>query len=111
MTDNQQKPASPFVASWIIRVIAFAFLGVWLFYVLYVDPTRGSVNLGVSRIYLSVSGLLILLVLAFNVVAGRVKSLEKRFKHLEQTHSHSQLRATPVNGKRVMFQVGYGFST
>ncbi len=67
-------------------------MGMWLFHVLYVDPTRGSVNLAVSRIYLSVSGLLILLVLAFNVVAGSVKSLEKRLKRLEQTHSHSQTR-------------------
>jgi hypothetical protein len=90
MADDRQKPSSPFVASWIIRVIAFTFMGIWLVYVLYVDPSRGSVNLAVSRIYLSVGGLLILLVLAFNVVAGGVKSLEERLKRLEQTHSQSQ---------------------
>lgn len=89
MADDQQKPPSPFVASWIIRGIAFTFIGIWLFHVLYVDPTRGSVNLAVSRIYLSVGGLFIFLAFAFNVVASSVKRLEKRLQRLEQTRTQS----------------------
>ena len=90
MADDQQKPTSPFVASWMIRGIAFTFLGIWLFHVLYVDPTRGSVNLAVSRIYLSVSGLFIFLALAFYIVASSVKRLEKRLQRLEQTNTVSK---------------------
>jgi hypothetical protein len=83
---DQQEPSSPFVASRIIRVIALTFMALWLFYVLYDDPTRGSVNLAVSRIYLSVGGLFIVLAVAFNAVASSVKILEERLKRLEQTH-------------------------
>jgi hypothetical protein len=65
VADDQQKRPSSFVASRIIRVIAFTFVVIWLLYVLYADPTRGSVNMAVSRTYLSLSGLFILLVFAF----------------------------------------------
>jgi hypothetical protein len=90
MADDQQKRPSSFVASRIIRVIAFTFLVIWLLYVLYGDPTRGSVNMAVSRTYLSLGGLFILLVFAFNAVASCVKILEERLKRLEETDTRSQ---------------------
>jgi len=67
----------------------------WLFYVLYDDPTRGSVNLAVSRIYLSVAGLFIVLAIALNAIASSVKMLEQRLQRLEQTHTQSQTRSDP----------------
>ena len=76
-----------------IRGIAFTFIGIWLFHVLYVDPTRGSLSLAVSRIYLSLGGLFIVLLFAFNVVASSVRRLEKRLQRLEQTHTQSQNQA------------------
>jgi hypothetical protein len=88
--DDRQKSSSPFVASRTIRVGALTFVAIWLFYVLYDDPTRGSINLAVSRIYLSVSGLCIVLALAFNAVASSVKILEERLKRLEQTQTQNQ---------------------
>ena len=93
MAQDPKKPSSPFVASWMIRGVAFTFMGVGLFHLLYVDPTRGSVNLAVSRIYLIVGGLFILLILAFTVVASSVKSLEKRLNRLEQTHTQTRNQA------------------
>jgi hypothetical protein len=92
MADEQQKRHSPFVASRIIRVIPFTFVIIWLLYVLYADPTRGSVNMAVSRTYLSLGGLFILLVSAFWAVANCVKILEERFKRLEETQAQSQNR-------------------
>jgi hypothetical protein len=88
--DEHQKPSSPFLASRIIRGGALTFVAVWLFYILYVDPTRATIDLDVSRIYLSVGGLCILLAFAFNAVASSVKILEERLKRLEQNVSHSQ---------------------
>jgi RsiW-degrading membrane proteinase PrsW (M82 family) len=87
-----QKSSSPFVASRMIRVIAVTFVALWLFHVLYDDPTRGTINLAVSRIYLIVGGLFIVLAIAFNAVASCVKTLEERVKRLEQTHTqcHNQ---------------------
>ena len=90
MADEQQKRPSPFVASRIIRVIGFTFVLLWLLYVLYADPTRGSVNMAVSRTYLSLGGLFFLLVFAFNAVANCVKILEERLKRLEETQAQSQ---------------------
>ena len=90
MADHKQKPSSPYVASRIIRLIAFTFVIIWLLYVLYADPTRGSVNMAVSRTYLSLGGLFILLVFAFNAVASCVKILEERLKRLEETRTQSQ---------------------
>jgi hypothetical protein len=90
MADEQQKRPSPFVASRIIRVIGFTFMVIWLLYVLYADPTRGSVNIAVSRTYLSLGGLFILLVFAFNAVANCVKILEERLRRLEETQTQSQ---------------------
>lgn len=90
MTAEQQKRPSPFVASRIIRVIGFTFVVIWLLYVLYADPTRGSVNIAVSRTYLSLGGLFFLLVFAFNAVANCVKILEERLKRLEETQTQSQ---------------------
>jgi hypothetical protein len=90
MADHKQKPSSPYVASRIIRVIAFTFVVIWLLYVLYADPTRGSVNMAVSRTYLGLGGLFILLVFAFNAVANCVKILEERLKRLEETQTQSQ---------------------
>jgi hypothetical protein len=90
MTAEQQKRPSPFVASRIIRVIGFTFVVIWLLYVLYADPTRGSVNMAVSRTYLSLGGLFFLLVFAFNAVANCVKILEERLKRLEETQTQSQ---------------------
>jgi hypothetical protein len=89
MADEQKRP-SPFVASRIIRVIGFTFAVIWLLYVLYADPTRGSVNMAVSRTYLSLGGLFFLLVFAFNAVANCVKILEERLKRLEETQTQSQ---------------------
>jgi hypothetical protein len=90
MADDPQKRPSPFVASRIIRVIAFIFVVMWLLYVLYADPTRGSINMAVSRTYLGLGGLFIFLVFAFNAVASCVKILEERLKRLEETHTQSQ---------------------
>ena len=90
MADHKQKPSSPYVASRIIRVIAFTFVVIWLLHVLYADPTRGSVNMAVSRTYLSLGGLFILLVFAFNGIANCVKILEERLKRLEETQTQSQ---------------------
>jgi hypothetical protein len=90
MTAEQQNRPSPFVASRIIRVIGFTFVVIWLLYVLYADPTRGSVNMAVSRTYLSLGGLFFLLVFAFNAVANCVKILEERLKRLEETQTQSQ---------------------
>lgn len=90
MADVQQKRPSPFVASRIIRLIGFTFAVMWLFHVLYADPTRGSVNMAVSRTYLSLGGLFFLLVFAFNGVANCVKILEERLKRLEETQTQSQ---------------------
>ncbi len=90
MADHKQKPSSPYVASRIIRVIAFTFVVIWLLHVLYTDPTRGSVNMAVSRTYLSLGGLFILLVFAFNGIANCVKILEERLKRLEETQTQSQ---------------------
>ena len=90
MADEQQKRPSPFVASRIIRVIGFTFVLIWLLYVLYADPTRGSVNMAVSRTYLSLGGLFFLLVFAFNAVANCVKILEERLKRLEETQTQSE---------------------
>jgi len=89
MADEQKRP-SPFVASRIIRVIGFTFVVIWLLFVLYADPTRGSVNIAVSRTYLSLGGLFILLVFAFNAVANCVKILEERLRRLEETQTQSQ---------------------
>ena len=94
MADVQQKRPSPFVASRIIRLIGFAFAVVWLFHVLYADPTRGSVNMAVSRTYLSLGGLFFLLVFAFNGVANCVKILEERLKRLEERQSQNQGNAS-----------------
>jgi hypothetical protein len=88
--DDRQKPPSPFIASRILRVGSLAFVAIWLFYVLYDDPTRGSVNLAVSRIYLSVNGLCIVLAVAFNAVASCVKILEERLRRLEQARPQAQ---------------------
>jgi hypothetical protein len=90
MADAKRKPSSPYVASRIIRVIGFTFVVIWLLYVLYADPTRGSVNIAVSRTYLSLGGLFILLAVAFNAVANCVKILEERLKRLEETQTQSQ---------------------
>jgi hypothetical protein len=90
MANEKQKRPSPFVASRLIRVIGFTFVVIWLLYVLYADPTRGTVNMAVSRTYLSLGGLFILLVFAFNAVANCVKMLEQRLKRLEETHDQSQ---------------------
>jgi hypothetical protein len=90
MADEKQKRPSPYVASRLIRVIGFTFMLIWLFHVLYADPTRGTVNMAVSRTYLSLGGLFILLVLAFNGVANSVKILEERLKRLEETQTQSQ---------------------
>jgi hypothetical protein len=90
MADAQRKPSSPYVASRIIRVISFTFVVIWLLYVLYADPTRGSVSMAVSRTYLSLGGLFILLVSAFQAVANSVKILEERLKRLEETRTQSQ---------------------
>jgi hypothetical protein len=92
MADEQRKTSSPYVASRIIRVIGFTFVVIWLLYVLYADPTRGAVNMAVSRTYLSLGGLFILLVFAFNAVANCVKILEERLKRLEETQAQSQNR-------------------
>jgi hypothetical protein len=90
MGDAQHKPSSPYLASRIIRVIGLTFVAMWLFYVLYADPTRGSVNMAVSRTYLSLGGLFILLLVAFNAIANCVKILEERLKRLEETQTRSQ---------------------
>jgi hypothetical protein len=90
MADVQQKRPSPFVASRIIRLIGFTFAVMWLFHVLYADPTRGSVNMAVSRTYLSLGGLFILLLVAFNAHANCVKILEERLKRLEEAQTQSQ---------------------
>jgi len=90
MADAQRKPSSPYLASRIIRVIGLTFVVMWLFYVLYADPTRGSVNMAVSRTYLSLGGLFILLLVAFNALANCVKILEERLKRLEETQTQSQ---------------------
>ncbi len=90
MSDAQRKDSSPFVFSRMIRVIAFTFAVIWLVHTLYADPTRGSINLAVSRTYLSLGGLFFVLVFAFNAVASSVKSLEERLKRLEETHRRSQ---------------------
>jgi hypothetical protein len=92
MADAQRKPSSPYLASRIIRVIGLTFVVIWLFYVLYADPTRGSINVAVGRTYLSLGGLLFLLVAAFNAVANCVKILEERLKRLEETQTQSQNR-------------------
>ena len=92
MADAQRKSSSPYVASRIIRVIGLTFVVIWLPYVLYVDPTRGSVNIAVSRTYLSLGGLFILLAVAFNAVANCVRILEERLKRLEETEGQSQNR-------------------
>jgi uncharacterized membrane protein AbrB (regulator of aidB expression) len=94
MADKLQKPSSPFVASRIIRVIGFTFVVIWLLYVLYADPTRGSVNRAVSRTYLSLSGLFVLLVFAFHAVANSVKILEERLKRLEESQTQPQNRGS-----------------
>jgi hypothetical protein len=90
MADEKQKRPSPYVASRIIRVIGFTFVVIWLFYVLYADPTRGTVNIAVSRTYLSLGSLFILLVFAFNAVANCVKMLEERLRRLEEAQTQSQ---------------------
>jgi hypothetical protein len=90
MADQQQKRSSPYVASRLIRVIGFTYVVIWLLYVLYADPTRGTVNMAVSRTYLSLGGLFFLLVFAFNGVANSVKILEERLKRLEETQAQSQ---------------------
>jgi hypothetical protein len=90
MADQQQKRPSPYVASRLIRVIGFTYVVIWLLYVLYADPTRGTVNMAVSRTYLSLGGLFFLLVFAFNGVANSVKILEERLKRLEETQTQSQ---------------------
>jgi hypothetical protein len=90
MADEKQKRPSPYVASRLIRVIGFTFVVIWLLYVLYADPTRGTVNMAVSRTYLSLGGLFMLLVFAFNAVANCVKILEERLKRLEETQTQSQ---------------------
>jgi hypothetical protein len=92
MADQQQKRPSPYVASRLIRVIGFTFVVIWLLYVLYADPTRGTVNMAVSRTYLSLGGLFFLLVFAFNGVANSVKILEERLRRLEETQTQSQSR-------------------
>jgi hypothetical protein len=46
--------------------------------------------MAVSRTYLSLGGLFILLVFAFNAVANCVKILEERLKRLEETQTQSQ---------------------
>jgi hypothetical protein len=92
MADEKQKRSSPYVASRIIRVIGLTFVVIWLLYVLYADPTRGTVNIAVSRTYLSLGGLFILLAVAFNAVANCVKILEERLKRLEESQSQSQNR-------------------
>jgi len=48
--------------------------------------------MAVSRTYLSLGGLFILLVFAFNAVANSVKILEERLKRLEETQTQSQNR-------------------
>ena len=48
--------------------------------------------MAVSRTYLSLGGLFILLVLAFNGVANSVKILEERLKRLEEAQTQSQNR-------------------
>src|SRR4029077_7420870 len=92
MADEKQKRPSPYVASRIIRVIGLTFAVIWLLYVLYADPTRSTVNMAVSRTYLSLGGLFLLLVFAFNAVANGVKILEERLKRLEEAQSQSQNR-------------------
>jgi hypothetical protein len=92
MADEKQKRPSPYVASRIIRVIGLTFAVIWLLYVLYADPTRSSVNMAVSRTYLSLGGLFFLLVVAFNAVANGVKILEERLKRLEEAQNQSQHR-------------------
>jgi hypothetical protein len=92
MADEKQKRSSPYVASRIIRVIGLTFVVIWLLYVVYADPTRGTVNIAVSRTYLSLGGLFILLAVAFNAVANCVKILEERLKRLEESQSQSQNR-------------------
>jgi hypothetical protein len=89
MADAQRKSSSPYVASRIIRVIGLTFAVIWLLYVLYADPTRGTVNMAVSRTYLSLGGLFILLAVAFNAVANCVRILEERLKRLEETQTQS----------------------
>jgi len=90
MADEKQKRPSPYLASRLIRVISLTFAVIWLLYVLYADPTRGTVNMAVSRTYLSLSGLFFVLVFAFHAVANSVKILEERLKRLEETRSQSQ---------------------
>jgi hypothetical protein len=90
MADEKQKRPSPYVASRLIRVISLTFAVIWLLYMLYADPTRGTVNMAVSRTYLSLSGLFFVLVFAFHAVANSVKILEERLKRLEETRSQSQ---------------------
>jgi len=90
MADAQRKSSSPYVASRIIRVIGLTFVVIWLLHVLYADPTRGSVNIAVSRTYLSLGGLFILLAVAFNAVANCVRILEERLKRLEETQTQSR---------------------
>ena len=90
MADAQRKPSSPYLASRMIRFIGFPFAVIWLLYVLYADPTRGSINMAVSRTYLSLGGLFILLAVAFNAVATGVKILEERLKRLEETQTQAQ---------------------
>ena len=92
MADEKQKRSSPYVASRIIRVIGLTFVVIWLLYVLHADPTRGTVNMAVSRTYLSLGGLFILLAVAFNAVANCVKILEERLKRLEETQRQPQNR-------------------
>jgi peptidoglycan/LPS O-acetylase OafA/YrhL len=92
MADEKQKRPSPFIASRLIRVMSLTFAVIWLLYVLYADPTRGTVNMAVSRTYLSLSGLFFVLVFAFHAVANSVKILEERLKRLEETQSQSQNR-------------------
>ena len=90
MADEKQKRPSPYLASRLIRVISLTFAVIWLLYVLYADPTRRTVNMAVSRTYLSLSGLFFVLVFAFHAVANSVKILEERPKRLEETRSQSQ---------------------
>jgi hypothetical protein len=90
MADEKQKRSSPYVASRLIRVISLTFAVIWLLYVLYADPTRGTVNIAVSRTYLSLGGLFFVLVFAFHAVANSVKILEERLKRLEEAQTQSQ---------------------
>jgi hypothetical protein len=92
MPDQQQKRPSPYIASRLIRVVGFTFVVIWLLYVLYADPTRGTVNMAVSRTYLSLGGLFFLLVFAFNGVANCVKILEERLKRLEEAQTGTEKR-------------------